>query len=81
MLSSSIVTEVTRTHITAYLTPYPTTTITSYEYHFETTSAFIPVTAQVGVNPISLFGNGVPHPAEVGQLNNGTVLTTGGVTV
>ena len=81
VLSSSILTEVTRTRITAHLTPYPTTTITSYEYHYQTINASIPVTAQVGVNPISLYGNGAPHPAEVNQLNNGTALVTGGLTV
>jgi 3-polyprenyl-4-hydroxybenzoate decarboxylase len=79
--TSSIYTVVKRTQITAHLTPYPTTTITSYEYNVQTTNASFPVTAQIGVNPISLFGNGAPLPTQVAQSNNGTALITGGVTV
>jgi hypothetical protein len=79
--TSSIYTEVDETQITAHLTPYPTTTITSYEINVYPTNASLPVTAQVGLNPIPLFSNGAPLPTQVDQSNNGTALVTGGVTV
>ncbi len=79
--TSSIYTEVDETQITAHLTPYPTTTITSYEINVYPTNASLPVTAQVGLNPIPLFSNGAPLPIQVDQPNNGTALVTGGVTV
>lgn len=79
--TSSIYKVVDRTQITAHLTPYPTTTITNYEVHVQTTNASFPVYAHIGVNPIVLFGNGAPLPAQVAQANNGTALITGGVTV
>jgi hypothetical protein len=69
------------TQITAYLTPYPRTTITNYEIHVQTTNASFSYTIQSGANPISLFGNQAPHPAEIANSNNGTALITGGVTM
>ena len=79
--TSSIYTVVNETQITAHLTPYPTTTITSYEINVIPTNASVPVTAQFGANPIPLFANGAPLPTQVDQSNSGTALVTGGVTV
>jgi hypothetical protein len=69
------------TEITAHITPYPTTAVTSYEFNVQTTNASFPFTIQLGANPISLFGNSAPHPTEVAQPINGTALVTGGTTV
>jgi hypothetical protein len=79
--STSVYKVVNLTQITAHVTPYPTTTITSYEFHVQTTNASFPFTIPLGVNPISLFGNAAPHPTEVAQPINGTALVTGGVAV
>ncbi|KAE9375810.1 hypothetical protein N431DRAFT_308933, partial [Stipitochalara longipes BDJ] len=79
--TSSTYEVVNQTQITAHLTPYPTTTITSYEIHVQTTNASFPISAQIGVDPIALFGNGAPHPTEVVQSNTGTALITGGITM
>ena len=79
--TSSIYTEIDQTHITAHLTPYPTTTVTNYEINVVPTNASFPVTAQVGANPIPLFSNGAPLPTQVDKEINGTALMTGGITV
>jgi hypothetical protein len=79
--TSSVYKVVNLTQITAHVTPYPTTTITSYEVHVQTTNTSFPFTIELGVNPIPLFGNAAPYPTEIAQPINGTALITGGVSV
>jgi hypothetical protein len=79
--TSSVFKVVNLSKITAHVSSWPGTTTTSYEVNVQPTNASFPFTINLGRNPISLFGNGAPHPTQVSHSNNGTALVTGMVTV
>lgn len=53
------------TSITALVTPYMDTTVTNYETNIYTTNASYTQTDEIGQNPVSLFFNNAPQPAEM----------------
>jgi hypothetical protein len=73
------------TLITTLVTPYPTVTSTNYETNVYMTNVTFRQSKTVGVDPISLYTNPAPGPAETANILNatqiGTQIVTGGVTV
>jgi hypothetical protein len=72
---------VNKTSITAHVTPYPTTSITSYETHVYKTNATFYLTIPFGLNPITLYKNLAPSPIQVETTYNASQIVTHGVTL
>ncbi|KAG9240665.1 hypothetical protein BJ878DRAFT_524976 [Calycina marina] len=79
--TSTYVATVNITSYTVRVTPGPSTTETNIETNIYTTVANFTTPISVGENPISLFSNIAPGPAQSTSLYNASKLVTHGVTV
>jgi hypothetical protein len=82
--TSSLVTLVNLTSYTYYVTPKPTTTLTSTKTEVVETNATFYQTVPNGRNPLTLYQNGSPGPYQAATRlvgGNTTQIITAGVTM